>query len=171
MAVVAPPPFRSQPELWGSVDASIAEVDLTDSMTHMSYQYPPPPPAQNGAAMDLAPAAGYLADYNSLPASSDMDARSSLDSNAQDLDKKLTRSMSTPTVRPGQPVPPPQQVGADVMGADAASLALASEKRRNKLGYHRTSVACGKSNSSTSSCSSVANYPRCPQARSGLFAY
>lgn len=44
---------------------------------------------------------------------------------------KIKRSMSTPNVR-GQ------------ASADAAALALSAEKRRNKLGYHRTSVACGK---------------------------
>lgn len=44
---------------------------------------------------------------------------------------KIRKSMSTPNVR-GQ------------ASADAAALALSAEKRRNKLGYHRTSVACGK---------------------------
>ncbi|PSS27884.1 hypothetical protein M430DRAFT_93507 [Amorphotheca resinae ATCC 22711] len=41
-----------------------------------------------------------------------------------------SRSTSTPDV-PGQET------------TDAAALALTAEKRRNKLGYHRTSVACG----------------------------
>lgn len=45
---------------------------------------------------------------------------------------KIKRSMSTPNVR-GQ------------ASADAAAMALSADKRRNKLGYHRTSVACGKS--------------------------
>ena len=44
----------------------------------------------------------------------------------------MKRSASTPNVR-GQ------------AAADAAALSLAADKRRNKLGYHRTSVACGKS--------------------------
>jgi len=44
---------------------------------------------------------------------------------------KIKRSTSTPNVR-GQ------------ASADAAALALSAEKRRNKLGYHRTSVACGE---------------------------
>ncbi|KAJ5032613.1 uncharacterized protein L3040_009210 [Drepanopeziza brunnea f. sp. 'multigermtubi'] len=43
---------------------------------------------------------------------------------------KVKRSMSTPNIQ-GQ------------ASADAAALALSAEKRRNKLGYHRTSVACG----------------------------
>lgn len=44
---------------------------------------------------------------------------------------KVKRSLSTPNVR-GQAT------------ADAAAIALSAEKRRNKLGYHRTSVACGE---------------------------
>ncbi|KAI9822940.1 MAG: hypothetical protein M1832_002965 [Thelocarpon impressellum] len=42
----------------------------------------------------------------------------------------IKRSASTPNVR-GQ------------AAAEAAALSLAADKRRNKLGYHRTSVACG----------------------------
>lgn len=45
--------------------------------------------------------------------------------------EKMKRSMSTPNVR-GQ------------ARQDQAESALSAEKRRNKLGYHRTSVACGR---------------------------
>ncbi|KAG4033292.1 hypothetical protein MFRU_005g03040 [Monilinia fructicola] len=45
-------------------------------------------------------------------------------------DAKAKRSMSTPNIRTSG-------------NTDAAALALVNEKRRNKLGYHRTSVACG----------------------------
>jgi hypothetical protein len=45
--------------------------------------------------------------------------------------KSINTSVHTPNVR-GQAT------------ADAAPLALSAEKRRNKLGYHKTSVACGK---------------------------
>lgn len=44
----------------------------------------------------------------------------------------LRRSASTPHLRG----PPP---------GDSGPLSPGSDKRRNKLGYHRTSVACGKS--------------------------
>jgi len=44
---------------------------------------------------------------------------------------KLKRSMSTPNVR-GQ------------VSSDSAALSFSADKKRNKLGYHRTSVACGK---------------------------
>jgi hypothetical protein len=144
MAVVVPPSFRSQPDLWGPIDASTFDVELPGPMTHMSYQYPPPPPAaQAGTEMNMAAAPSYVPDYANLPLSSDLDPRSSMDSSPQSLDRKLKRSMSTPSVKHGQVVPP-QQSGVDGIGADAAALALASEKRRNKLGYHRTSVACGR---------------------------
>lgn len=46
----------------------------------------------------------------------------------------VKRSASTPNVR-----------GLAV--ADGAALSYAADKRRNKLGYHRTSVACGRSKS------------------------
>jgi hypothetical protein len=45
--------------------------------------------------------------------------------------KSIKRSMHTPDMR-GQAT------------ADAAALALSAQKRRNKLGYHKSSVACGK---------------------------
>lgn len=48
-------------------------------------------------------------------------------------DKELKRSVSSPNVRPHTSNPSdPQQMG------------LPGEKKKNKLGYHRTSVACGE---------------------------
>ncbi|EAQ92705.1 hypothetical protein CHGG_00940 [Chaetomium globosum CBS 148.51] len=97
----------------------------------MAYQYPPPPP--NGADMDMAPS-GYLPSYSVAPhASSGMDPDSSIPRERSEL----RRSISTPVVGPpqGHPQQSPQQAGAS--GQDAAA-----ERRRNKLGYHRTSVAC-----------------------------
>ncbi|GJC77876.1 hypothetical protein ColLi_00714 [Colletotrichum liriopes] len=44
---------------------------------------------------------------------------------------KLKRSMSTPNVRPRQ-----------ANTSDPSQSGLAGDKKRNKLGYHRTSVAC-----------------------------
>lgn len=48
---------------------------------------------------------------------------------------KMKRSASSPNVR-GQARPDQ---------TEAAFISSADEKRRNKLGYHRTSVACGQS--------------------------
>ena len=51
-------------------------------------------------------------------------------SSARAVHPGMKRAMSTPNVR-------------SVAGDDALAASLA-EKRRNKLGYHRTSVACGQ---------------------------
>ncbi|KAK4105302.1 hypothetical protein N658DRAFT_482821 [Parathielavia hyrcaniae] len=98
----------------------------------MSYQYPPPP--QDGD-MDI-PQSGYLTGYS---ASSDLDPDSSIPFREH---LELKRSISTPMAGssqsqglPSQP-PTPQQ-------SSAAAQDSAAERRRNKLGYHRTSVACG----------------------------
>ncbi|RFU23889.1 hypothetical protein B7463_g12449, partial [Scytalidium lignicola] len=65
---------------------------------------------------------------NSKPPSPSMNKNGS----AIDLNSgKIKRSISTPNVR-----------SQSTMDA-ATALAMSAEKRRNKLGYHRTSVACG----------------------------
>lgn len=103
----------------------------TELMTDiMSYQYPPPP---NGADMDM-PSSGYLPNYTVAS-----HASSGMDPDARDR-AELRRPISTSVVGPPQVHPqqsPSQQQGP--AGQDASA-----ERRRNKLGYHRTSVACGK---------------------------
>ncbi|KAK8055256.1 hypothetical protein PG993_000483 [Apiospora rasikravindrae] len=114
----------------------------------MSYQYPPPP--QDGADMDLTHA-GYISSY-ATPSASSMEVRNRIahppqpPNPAQDIlmplvrrrdsvqkSSKLRRAFSTPNVR---------KQGAN--DPENGHMALSSsEKRRNKLGYHRTSVACG----------------------------
>jgi len=116
----------------------------------------PPAPSQNGADIDIQPSR-YLPNY-SVPSqtSSRMDIRSSPDSDIPSRDRsdslskslKLKRPISMPTVGPPQSQPPltqqhpptPQQ--STTPGQDP--LGLVAENRRNKLGYHRTSAACGK---------------------------
>jgi len=145
MAVVAPPPFKSNRDIWGSGNSAIYPAVSPAPMTDiMSYQYPPPP---NGADMDLPPS-GYLPNYSVPPQGpSGMDMRPSPDS-ARDRSgsfsksMNLKRSVSNPAGPPQsqtQQPPTPQQSTTPEQHA----LALAGEKRRNKLGYHRTSVACG----------------------------
>ncbi|ETS87524.1 hypothetical protein PFICI_01352 [Pestalotiopsis fici W106-1] len=114
----------------------------------MSYQYPPPP--QNGGDLDL-PHSGYLSNYQTSAASSlevrnqqvpavhltqpVLPAQGSTMSLAQrrDLNKalKLRRPETTPNVRT-------QGTNESAHG----QFGSAGEKKRNKLGYHRTSVAC-----------------------------
>jgi hypothetical protein len=154
MAVVAPPPFKPNLDLWGSSDSAIYPAASSAPMTDiMSYQYPPPP-SQNGAEMDIPPP-GYMSNYSVPPqAPSGMDMRPSPDSGIPSRERsdsfsrsmKLKRSISTPTVGPPLSQPAAQQSPAaqQQTTAEQNALALAGEKRRNKLGYHRTSVACGK---------------------------
>ncbi|SPQ18722.1 3cd8da19-27c3-4cd8-a58a-cebf11dd32a6 [Thermothielavioides terrestris] len=105
----------------------------------MSYQYPPPPP--NGADMDMS-SSGYLPGYSVPPhAPLGMDPDTGIPSRERSDSLKLTRSISTPVVgqsqsqgQASQPSTPQQSIAP---GQDPSG-----EKRRNKLGYHRTSVAC-----------------------------
>ncbi|KAL1842367.1 hypothetical protein VTJ49DRAFT_5432 [Mycothermus thermophilus] len=89
----------------------------------MSYQYPPPP--ANGTDMDSA---GYVSNYSIQP-----HGPSGIDATPRDR-SELRHSISTPVVGSSQS---PQQPSATA-GQDPGG-----ERRRNKLGYHRTSVACG----------------------------
>jgi hypothetical protein len=99
----------------------------------MAYQYPPLPSSraefdnqsQIMGAYHLPPVTGQ--DQNP-PISNDYSVRDSPTQSATSKSGKIKRSSSTPNIG-GQ------------MAADA--LAASAEKRRNKLGYHRTSVACG----------------------------
>lgn len=107
----------------------------------MSYQYPPPPP--NGADMNVHNS-GYLPAYSmSLqqpPPMGTTDPRGSPIRHMEhrDHDTFLKRSFSTPDARSQHQVIPEAQQQSPTEGD------LAGERRRNKLGYHRTSVACGK---------------------------
>ncbi|RDW67727.1 hypothetical protein BP6252_09123 [Coleophoma cylindrospora] len=92
----------------------------------MAYQYPPP-------SSGLDPSPGMLHSYQGYPPIPSPVGPSLSPTTSKHRANPLTaksakikRSMSTPNVR-GQ----------------AAADALSAEKRRNKLGYHRTSVACG----------------------------
>lgn len=151
MAVVAPPPFKSTRDIWRSGDSAIYPAAAPTPMTDiMSYQYPPPP---NGADMDLPPS-GYLPSYSvSQQGPSGMEMRTSPESGMSSKDRSdsfsksmdLKRSISNPagslqSQSQSQQSQTPQQSTTPEQNA----LALAGEKRRNKLGYHRTSVACGK---------------------------
>lgn len=142
MAVVASHSLQSKSSLRGTTSIEIPSLKATELMTSiMSYQYPPPPPP-NGAEMDLPPP-GYMSGYGvPQPTASGMDIRSGQespmslkdrkDSLSQASLKKIKRSLSTPNVRSLQ------------NSSEHVSMGMAGEKRRNKLGYHRTSVACGK---------------------------
>lgn len=101
----------------------------------MSYQYPPP---SSGSDLDMnsnmmnnnyhLPVVGQQPQQNSQPYAKHSPPSKTRVATVASKNAKMRRSASTPNVR-GQ------------AASDAA--ALSAEKRRNKLGYHRTSVACG----------------------------
>ena len=138
MAVSVQAPPYPKLDMWDSGHPqSVYSSTGPDPVTSfMAYQYPLPP-------LGIDPVNGMIPSYHhhlpgeiSQPTSPALTKPSSPAMNKRGVagttkSAKIKRSMSTPNVR-GQ------------ASADAAALALSAEKRRNKLGYHRTSVACGK---------------------------
>ena len=143
MAVSVQTPLYSKLDMWNSggpptVYTSPSSDAISDSM---AYQYPIPS-SDVDPSSNMIPSFHHLpSDHPPLPPDSPHHAKpSSPGGKARGLSlglksgskvSKIKRSMSTPNVR-GQAT------------ADASTLALSADKRRNKLGYHRTSVACGE---------------------------
>jgi hypothetical protein len=136
MAVSVLTPLYSKPGMWNLGDPSntFSSTGSEAIPTSMAYQYPLATsglessnmiPSFHHPPLDHAqpdsPAQGQPASPGIKNAGISASSKSS----------KVKRSMSTPNVR-GQAT------------AEAAALALSADKRRNKLGYHRTSVACGE---------------------------
>jgi hypothetical protein len=138
MAVSVQAPFYSKPGMWnlGDPPTTFSSTGSDGLPVSISYQYPlgnsgldsssniipgfhhPPP-------LDHAQSPPPAVSKTTSPGLKNKTAT------GPNKSAKIRKSMSTPNVR-GQAT------------ADAAALALSAEKRRNKLGYHRTSVACGK---------------------------
>lgn len=123
--------------MWNMGDPPTAFSSMVSETIPISstYQYPVPG--------SLDPSAAMIPSFHQLPldstpshASGDSKSSSpSMSKSGNPVDPnagKIKRSMSTPNVR-----------SQSTMDA-ATALAMSAEKRRNKLGYHRTSVACGK---------------------------
>ncbi|PBP28398.1 Fungal Zn binuclear cluster domain containing protein [Diplocarpon rosae] len=95
------------------------------------YQYPPPSSGLDSPSNTIT---GYHhpRDLPQSPGQTRPGSPSHINrgSVGDSLSARTNRSMSTPNVQ-GQAT------------SDVAALALSADKRRNKLGYHRTSVACG----------------------------
>lgn len=110
------------------------ETSLTQQfskLTAMSYRYPPPAPEGHGDMPQPAYHHGYGIPIPPLPSM----ARHHVPivpTKADESNPSLRRSYSMPDTGPGQY---PEQ------GQAHATL---GEKKRNKLGYHRTSIACSK---------------------------
>lgn len=115
----------SQPEAWNMDEAPFPYPTATaGSMSSggapATYQYPLPPANAFSEYPDFVPLPTSIKPGSPL--------RNRAVPSLAIKTGKMKRSISTPNVR-GQAL------------SDAAS---AAEKRRNKLGYHRTSVACGE---------------------------
>lgn len=135
MAVSVQAPLYSKLGMWvmGDPPTAFSSPD-PDALSTMAYQYPL---GNSGleSSSNMIPSYHHLPEEHGqsnspadvTPLSPSFKNRGTSNSSKS---AKIKRSMSTPNVR-GQ------------SSADAA-LALSAEKRRNKLGYHRTSVACGK---------------------------
>lgn len=135
MAVAVEAPVHSKSGMWHSGEPSdtFPAPGPGEAPASMSYQYPLP-------SSGLEPLSNMIPGYPPLdhikqqqPGQVKAESPSTRNRGVGVASKsaKIKRSMSTPNVR-GQ------------ASSDAAALAISAEKRRNKLGYHRTSVACGE---------------------------
>lgn len=132
MALVRAPYIHSKPELWKSGCSDNFSVHSESAALPKSHQHISSPP--NEAAMDMSKSA-----YNVPPqdlSAADEDSSDSEESyDEQSSDKGLRRSFSTPNTAKIQ-----QQGAKETQSQSGA----AADKKRNKLGYHRTSIACSK---------------------------
>lgn len=139
MAVSVQAPFHSKSGMWNLGDPPTVFSSSTSEglPASMSYQYPLPTPGLDSSS-NMIPSFHHPSSLDHAQTPPPPQTKQESPSLKNRINPapgskaaKVKRSMSTPNVR-GQAT------------ADAAALALSAEKRRNKLGYHRTSVACGK---------------------------
>lgn len=136
MAVSVQAPLYSKSGMWnlGDPPTAFSSSGPEGLPASMSYQYPLPTPSLDSSSTMLPSFHHPSLDHAQTPpppqGTLDSPSLKNRINPGGSKAAKVKRSMSTPNVR-GQAT------------ADAAALALSAEKRRNKLGYHRTSVACG----------------------------
>ena len=131
MAVVRARNIHAKQEIWehGCNNALILPSEPLSTL-NMSYQYIAPPP--HDPAMEYSPAFRIMPQDSSAPEGDGRDSEGSYDDNPGSA---LRRSFSTPNA---------SQMQQGTSGAQM-STGGTGEKKRNKLGYHRTSIACSKS--------------------------
>lgn len=137
MAVSVQSPFSSKSSPWSMADLPHHNFSRgnPNQISPMAYPYHP---MNQGLDQNMMPSYDHhmepirshspLHGQGPSPSTRELEA-SSLSKATKE--SKAKRSMSTPNIRTSN-------------NTDAAALALVNDKRRNKLGYHRTSVACGK---------------------------
>lgn len=136
MAIVGGPLIHARPDIWESgCDNALCSSEPYSTLG-MPYQYMTPPSQDSG--MDVSQRGYNTAFRVSMQDSSGMegdgkDSEGSYDEQTSSLG--LRRSFSTPNAaqleQRGSAGSQPQSGGP-------------GEKKRNKLGYHRTSIACSK---------------------------
>lgn len=118
-------------------EADIKHADLSPHLEDTSDTYLEPPPMMSGPIEPLNINTSF--ENNHLPPSTSLSAHPMASHTTADVlsqrrqrkgQSRLKRSSSTPNIRGNQ-------------NGDASMML--SEKRRNKLGYHRTSIACSTS--------------------------
>lgn len=147
MALIARPPVRSKPKSCQVGDLGSSYHPPSKFMTSvMPYTYPAPD--SNAGDMDMSQSS-YLPPYSSMPPHKSPSNRlgDGQDSTLSfkdhgDNSMMLRRSFSTPSVTP---VPSSTTAAEQQSPVDAQG-----EKKRNKLGYHRTSIACSESHPNAS---------------------
>ena len=121
---------------WNLALPTVKPQRNSDPMTSiMSYQYPLPPAPD--VDVPLSNMVNYHLPAIAPPINTQVLSKASPVRRGQSGPSKtgkMKRSASSPNVR--------GQARADQ--PESAFISLADEKRRNKLGYHRTSVACGQ---------------------------
>ena len=137
MAVGVQSTLSSKTGSWNLARPILKTSGFPEPMTSiMSYQYPLPPAPD----VDVSPSSLINNNYqipvlpppnHSQSSNKAAPVRRGVSGPAKG--GKVKRSTSSPNVR--------GQTRADQ--PESAFISLADEKRRNKLGYHRTSVACG----------------------------
>lgn len=136
MAVSVQGPFNSKSSLWNMAGLPNHNYSggIPNHISSIAYQYPTMNP---GADQNMMP--NYDHHMEPIRSHSPLHGQGQSPSNGElevpslsksSKESKSKRSMSTPNIRTSS-------------NSDAAALALVNDKRRNKLGYHRTSVACG----------------------------
>ncbi|UNI21140.1 hypothetical protein JDV02_007156 [Purpureocillium takamizusanense] len=129
MAVVRARDIHAKQDIWeyGCNSAPILRLASVSTL-NMSYQYIVPP--AHDPAMEYNTAFGIMPQDSSAPEGDGRDSEGSYD---ETPGSALRRSFSTPNTTQMQ-----QQ------GASGAQMSAGGtgEKKRNKLGYHRTSIAC-----------------------------
>ena len=112
-------------------DPTTTSRSLYPGRATMAFQYPPPPGDDMSSSTE-GPFHNTVTSNHDQDYPRDMPERLPQDGSYSSPDKNdlMKRAASTPNIR--------NQAAAD------AALAASADKRRNKLGYHRTSVACGE---------------------------